>query len=128
MRSGIVRCAMISASGKSWFPATWSMSSWVSATYRGMAVQTSLNSSIICRACGRSDCVSTTILSPRLIRPELASHTRFASFSTAKQWSLTCCIFIELVFREVAVGPEAVLVNVHAHPRPVRRYHLYWVR
>ena len=28
------------------------------------------------------------------MRPELASQTRFFSFSTAKQLSLTCCIFI----------------------------------
>src|SRR5690348_11771313 len=72
------------------------MSSWVSTTNLGMPDQTELNSSIICRACGRSDCVSITTPPPRLIRPELASQTRFVSFSTAKQWSLTCCIFIEL--------------------------------
>jgi hypothetical protein len=33
----------------------------------------------------------------RLVRPELASHTRFFSFSTAKQLSLTCFISMGFV-------------------------------
>jgi hypothetical protein len=37
----------------------------------------------------------------------LASHTRFFSFRTAKQFSLTCCIFMEIV-------PSAVFVAFHA--------------
>ena len=34
----------------------------------------------------------------RLMRPELASHTRFFPFSTAKQLSLTCFISMGFVF------------------------------
>jgi hypothetical protein len=40
---------------------------------------------------------SITTPPPWLIRPELASHTRFFSLSTAKQLSLTCCISMRLI-------------------------------
>ena len=58
-----------------------------------MPRQTRPNSSIIRRACGRSAWVSMTTPPPRLMSPEFASHTRFFSFRTAKQLSLTCCSF-----------------------------------
>jgi hypothetical protein len=72
------------------FPQTWSPSSWVLITRLGMARQTLPNSSIIRRPWGRSDWVSMTTPPPRLMSPEFASQTRFFSFRTAKQFSLTC--------------------------------------
>jgi len=58
-------------------------------TRRGMASHTLLSISIICRTWAKSDYVSITTPQARLMRPELASHTRFFSFRTAKQLSLT---------------------------------------
>ena len=95
---------MISAPSKSWFPHTWSPSSCVLTTRFGMPGQTLPNSSIIRRACGRSDWVSITTPPPRLMSPELASQTRFFSFRTAKQLSLTCCSFIGALRRRIPAG------------------------
>lgn len=94
LRSDTDRWAMISAPAKSWLPQTWSPSSCVLTTRFGMRGHTLPKSSIIRRACGRSELGVDHHTAARLMSPEFTSHTRFLSLRTAKQLSLTCCMRI----------------------------------